>query len=42
MSTREYKSCDPKYYDGGLHTCDNKIKGLDKLLEEMKESKDGD
>ena len=43
MTAKEYKSCDPKYYDRGLHTCGNSIKGLDKLLEKLeKEEKNED
>jgi hypothetical protein len=43
MVSRQYKSCDPKYYDSKLHTCDNTIKGLDKLLDKIKkESDNGD
>lgn len=36
MAAKEYKSCDPKYYGRGLHTCGNSIKGIDKLLEKLK------
>lgn len=35
----KHKSCDPKYYGEGVNNCGNSIRGLDAVLDKLKEEK---